>query len=152
MARRWAKLVRRSATFSGVAIAAVALAGGLGAAAGATKTSTVHVSLHYNASSALWKGTFTGISPAGAVDDHGTALDVPRQMNHADWSITRALTDSHGTLRFRIRGPFHVPVAHLTWTILSGLGSYAGLQGQGRDVERVTASSATAAMSGVPLP
>jgi hypothetical protein len=106
----------------------------------------------YNAATFTWDGSFRELRPDGAVVARGRVVDRPRQRIGADWLITRTLTSRAGTLRFRISGPFQTPTARLHWLILKGTGAYAALQGHGSDVEHAHETTATAVMSGVPLP
>jgi hypothetical protein len=121
------------------------------AASDTRRTVTIRIVLHYSALSAAWRGTFVRNSSTGSVVDRGTVVDRPRQRLGVDWSISRHLVGRSGTLRFRISGPYRRPIATLKWSLFGGTGAYAGLGGTGTDVEHVSASRATARMSGVPM-
>jgi hypothetical protein len=130
----------------------LALAGPATAARLTTATASVHVSLGYDAATFTWHGSFRAVRPHGAVVARGRVIDRPRQRLGADWSITRKLATRAGTLRFRISGPFQIPTARLHWLIVGGTGADAALQGHGTEVEHIRGMTATAVMSGVPLP
>jgi hypothetical protein len=151
-----AGLVRRRQTLAWafVLIAAASAVGGARPVDGrdAMQTVTIRVVVRYSALPvAAWQGTFVSTSSSGRVVDRGTVIDRPRQKLGANWAIWRTLRGKFGKLRFRIVGPYRTPVAKLTWTILSGTGAYAGLNGTGADIERVARSKADAQMSGVPM-
>jgi hypothetical protein len=92
------------------------------------------------------------MQPNGVVGARGRVIDRPRQKLGAEWFIMRRLSTRAGTLRFRISGPFQTPTARLHWLIVGGTGAYAALQGRGLDIERLSGTTATAVMRGVPLP
>jgi hypothetical protein len=141
--------------WSGLAVAVLLLSlGGLATAArSAITTASVHISVHSDAiTSTTWHGSFRAVRPAGVVVARGRVVDRPRQRLGADWFIMRKFTTGTGTLRFRISGPYRTPTSRLHWQIVGGTGAYAALQGQGLDVERVSGTTATAVMRGVPLP
>jgi len=133
-----------------VALLLLCLDGAAYAARRATGTATVHVSLRKDA--AIWQGRFRAVRRDGATVARGRVVDALRDTNGADWIIRRRLTTRAGTLRFSVSGPFQAPTARLHWLIVSGTGAYAALKGHGVDIERVSGTTATAVMRGVPLP
>ena len=123
------------------------------AAGGSTATTSVHVAISYDQTTSTWRGSFRAVRRDGAVVAHGRVVDSPRQRLGADWLIVRRLTTRAGVLRFRISGPFKtLEGARLHWQIVGGTGAYAALRGQGVDIERMHATTATSVMRGVPLP
>jgi len=140
---------------SGLATAALflSLGGPATAARSATSRASVHISFPSDATtSTTWHGKFRAVRPDGVVVARGRVIDRPRQKLGADWFIMRRLSTRAGTLRFRISGAFQTPTARLRWLIVGGTGAYAALQGRGLDVERMSGTTATAVMRGVPLP
>jgi hypothetical protein len=139
---------------SGVAAGLLLLTLGspVNAARSAATTASVHIALRYDEATSTWRGTFRALRLDGVVVARGRVVDRPRQKLGADWFIIRRLTTRVGTVRFRISGPFRRPTVRLHWLVVGGTGSYAALQGQGVDVERVRTETATAVMRGVHFP
>ena len=154
MTRRGLGGVTLLRVWSGLAAALLLLSldGPATAARSTTSGASVHLSVRSDPTTSTWHGTFRAVRPNGVVVARGRVVDRPRQKLGAEWFIMRRLSTRAGTLRFRISGPFQTPTARLHWLIVGGTGAYAALQGRGLDAERVSGTTSTAVMRGVPFP